>query len=80
MHQQINIQQLYALPTFYFYFLLISERGAYRFLVGKPEGKRQLRRPRRRWMDNVRMDLQEVDIGMWTGLGWTRIETYGGLL
>ena len=49
-------------------------------MVGKPEGKRQLRRPRRRWMDNVRMDLQEVDVGMWTGLGWTRIETCGGLL
>ena len=44
-------------------------------MVGKPEGKRQLRRHRRRWMDKVRMDLQEVDMGMWTGLGWTRIET-----
>ena len=33
--------------------------------MGKQEGKRQLRRPRRRWMHNVRMDLQEVDVGMW---------------
>jgi hypothetical protein len=35
-------------------------RGKYRILVGKPEGKRQLGRPRRRWDDNNRMDLQEV--------------------
>ena len=34
--------------------------GAYRVLVGKPEGKRPLVRPRRRWVDNIRMDLQEV--------------------
>ena len=34
--------------------------GAYRVLVGKPEGKRLLGRPRRRWMDNIRMDLLEV--------------------
>jgi len=33
-------------------------RGVYRVLVGKPEGKRQLGRPRRRWVDNIRMDLQ----------------------
>ena len=41
----------------------------YRVLVGKPEGKRPLGRPRRRWVDNIGMDLQEVDVGMWTGLG-----------
>jgi hypothetical protein len=35
-------------------------RGVYRVLVGKPEGKRPLGRPRRRWEDNVRMELQEV--------------------
>ena len=35
-----------------------EERGAYRVLVGKPEGKRPLGRPRRRWVDNIRMDLQ----------------------
>ena len=34
-------------------------RGVHRFLVGKPEGKRQLGRPRRRWEDNIKMDLQE---------------------
>ena len=49
-------------------------------MVEKPEGKRQLRRPRRRWMDNVRMDLHEVDVGLWTRLGKNRIETCGGLL
>ena len=42
----------------------------YRVLVGKPEGKRPLGRPRRRWMDNVRLDLQEVECGYvdWIGL------------
>ena len=38
-------------------------RGVYRALVGKPEGKRPLGRPRRRWEDNIRMDLQEVGLG-----------------
>jgi hypothetical protein len=38
-------------------------RGVYRVLVGKPEGKRTLGRPRRRWEDSVRMDLQEVGCG-----------------
>jgi hypothetical protein len=37
-----------------------EKRNAYRLLVGKPEGKRALRRPRRRWLDNIRMDLGEV--------------------
>jgi len=37
-------------------------RGVYRVLVGKTEGKRPLRRPRRRWEDNIKMDLQEVDV------------------
>jgi hypothetical protein len=44
--------------------------GAYRGLVGKPEGSRPLGRPRRRWVDNIRMDLQEVGCGYvdWIGL------------
>jgi hypothetical protein len=37
-------------------------------------------RPRRRWEDNIEIDLQEVDVGVWTGLGWLRIETGGGQL
>jgi len=40
-----------------------EERGVYRILVGKPEGKRPLGRPRRRWVDNIRMDLEEVGCG-----------------
>jgi hypothetical protein len=46
----------------------IGERkGVYRVLVGKPEGKRPLGRPRRRWVDNIRMDLQEEGCG---GMEW----------
>jgi hypothetical protein len=40
-----------------------EDRGVYRVLVGKPEGKRPLGRPRRRWEDNIKMDLQEVGGG-----------------
>ena len=40
-----------------------EERGMYRVLVGKPEGRRPLGKPRRRWVDNIRMDLQEVGCG-----------------
>ena len=50
----------------------------YRVLVGKPEGKRPLGRPRRGWVGNIRMHLW--DVGIWTGLGWPRIETGGGRL
>jgi len=57
-----------------------EERGVYRVLLGKPEGKRPLGRPRRRWVDNIRMHLQKGDVGIWTGLGWPRIETGGGRL
>jgi hypothetical protein len=51
-----------------------EERGVYRVLVGKPEGKRPLGRPRRRWEDNSRMDLQDVDCGGmdWIGLAQDR--------
>jgi len=54
--------------------------GVYRALVGKPEGKRPLGRPRRRWEDNIKMDLQEVGCGVWTGSRWLRIGTGGGRL
>jgi len=43
--------------------LMGQGRGVYRVLVGKPEGKRPLARPRRRWEDNIKMDLQEVGGG-----------------
>jgi hypothetical protein len=47
----------------------------YRVLVGKPEGKSPLGRPRRRWEDNIKMTLQEIGCGVCTGLSWLRIET-----
>jgi S-ribosylhomocysteine lyase LuxS involved in autoinducer biosynthesis len=43
-----------------------KRRGMYRVLVGKPEGKRQLRRLRRRWKDNVKVNLQQ-QVEVWTG-------------
>ena len=51
-----------------------KKRFVYRVLVGKPEGKRPLGRPRRRWVDNIRMDLQEVGCGYmdWIGLAQDR--------
>jgi hypothetical protein len=57
-------------------------RGVHRVLVGKPEGKRPLGRPRRRWKDNIKMDLHEVGGGGFVGTGWSwlRIETGGGHL
>jgi hypothetical protein len=42
-----------------------GERNVYRILVGKPEGKRPLRRPRSRWVDNIKMDLKEIG---WDGM------------
>jgi hypothetical protein len=44
-----------------------EKRNAYKILVGMPEGKRPLRRPRRRWMDNIKMDLREIE---WDGVDW----------
>jgi len=51
-----------------------EERGVYTVSVGKPEGKRPLGRPRRRWVDNIRMDVQEVGCGYvdWIGLAQDR--------
>jgi len=51
-----------------------EERGVYRVLLGKPEGRRPLGRPRRRWVDNIRVDLQEVGCGYmdWIGLAQDR--------
>jgi hypothetical protein len=46
-----------------------EKRNAYRLLVGKPEGRRPLGRPRRRWLDNIRMDLVEV--------GWGDVDCIG---
>ena len=58
-----------------------KERGVYRVLVGKPEGKRPLGRPRRRWVDNIRMDLQEVGCEYMDWIGRAQdIEIGGGRL
>jgi len=52
-----------------------EERGVYRVLVGKPEGRRPLGRPRCRWVDNIRVDLQQVGFGYfdWIGLAQNRV-------
>jgi hypothetical protein len=47
-----------------------EERGVYRVLVGKPEGKRPLGRPRRMWEDGIRMDLREIGL---FDVGWIRL-------
>jgi hypothetical protein len=47
-----------------------EKRNAYRLLVGKPEGKRPLGRPRRRWVDNIKVDLLEIG---WGGVDWIGI-------
>jgi hypothetical protein len=47
-----------------------ENRNAYRILVGKPEGKRPLGRPRRRWVDDIKMDLREIG---WGGIDWIHL-------
>jgi hypothetical protein len=47
-----------------------EKRGAYTILVGRPEGSRPLGRPRRRWKDNIKLDLQEVG---WVGMDWIEL-------
>jgi hypothetical protein len=47
-----------------------EKRDAYRILVGRPDRRRQLGRPRRRWEDNIKMDLQEVG---WVGMNWIEL-------
>jgi hypothetical protein len=53
-------------------------RNVYRVLVGKPEGKRPLERPRRRWEDGLKVDLREIGWGVWSGFTWLRIGTFAG--
>jgi len=57
-----------------------ERRSVYMILVGKHEGKRLLGRFRRRCEDNIKMDLQEVGWGVWTGSSWLRKGTCGGHL
>ena len=55
-------------------------RGVHKVLVGKPEGKRPLERPRRRWEDNIKMDFRKWEGIVGTGWSWLRIGTGGGRL
>jgi hypothetical protein len=54
-------------------------RGVYRVLVGRPESKKPLGRPRRMWEDNIKMDLRETGSMGRTGFSWLRIGSNGGL-
>jgi hypothetical protein len=58
----------------------VGEEERVKLLVGKPEGKRPLGRPRRRWVDNIRMDLGELGLGDVDWMVWLRIGTGGELL
>jgi len=55
-------------------------RGIYMVVVEKPKGKRPLWRPRLRWEDNIKMDLQKVGCGVWPGSSWLKTGTGGGHL
>jgi len=74
MHGHTNINNIYIYIWAENVACMGEERGLCRVLVGKPEGKRPLRRPRRRRVDNIRMDLQEVGCGYmdWIGLAQDR--------
>jgi hypothetical protein len=54
-----------------------DKRNAYRILVGKPEGKRPLGRPRRRWVDNIEIDRKEIG---WDGMDWIHLNQDKGPL
>jgi hypothetical protein len=55
-----------------------ESRGGYRVLVGKPEGKRPLRKSWRRWEDNIKRIFRKWDVSVWIGSIWLRIGTVGG--
>jgi hypothetical protein len=57
-----------------------EERKVCKVLVGKPKGKRPLRRPMRRWENGIRMDLREIGWGVWSGFIYLRILASGWLL
>jgi hypothetical protein len=57
-----------------------ERRGVFWVLVGKPEGKTPLGRPRRRWEDYIKTIFREWYVGAWTGSSWLRIRTSGGHL
>jgi hypothetical protein len=55
-------------------------RNVYRVLVVKPEGKRPIGRPRRRWEDGIKGDLRKIGWGVWSGFTWLRIGIISGPL
>ena len=57
-----------------------ERRATYEVLVRKPEGKGPLLRPRQRWVDNIKMDLQEVGLAAWNGLVWLRMDRWQTLV
>jgi hypothetical protein len=57
-----------------------ERRGAYRLLVKNSKGRRPPGRPKHKWENNIKMDLQEVEWGTWIGLIWLRVGTGGGIL
>ena len=67
-----DLSDLYSLPN-----IVQVVKSRRMRLVGKPEGKRPSGRPRRRWEDNIKKDLQEVGGVVWTGWSWLRIGTGG---
>jgi hypothetical protein len=54
-----------------------ERRGVHRVLVGKPEGKSPLGRPRRRWEDDIKLNIQEVGCG---GMDWTALDSWRALV
>jgi hypothetical protein len=65
-----ELHSLYSSPNIVRVARMGERRGVYRVLVGKPESKRPLGRPRRRWEDNIKMDLREIGID---GANWIRL-------
>jgi len=76
-----KLHNLYALPNnirviksrrmrWSTYVARLQERNGYKSLIGKPEGKTALGRPKRRWEDNIRMDFKEIG---WEGLDWLHL-------
>ena len=69
------MNDLYSSPRWAGHVVRMGERrGVYWNLVGKPEGKRPLEKPRNRWEDNIKMDLQEVGFG---GMDWIELARVG---
>jgi hypothetical protein len=59
---------------------MVEMRNVYKILFGRPEGWRPLAGPRRRWEDNIKMNLGKWGLGPWIRFIWLRIGTGGGLL